>query len=68
MLHNMQHHFLCNISFVVIVASMGIDLKYTTIKSIYSWYNDNSIHNAQQSVDTKFGNMYMTTPIGKSLY
>ena len=30
MLH-MQHHFLCNISFVVIVASMGIDLKYTTI-------------------------------------
>ena len=32
MLHNiMQHHFLSNIGFVVIVASMGIDLKYTTI-------------------------------------
>ena len=29
MLH-MQHHFLCNISYVVIAESMGKSLKYTT--------------------------------------
>ena len=29
MLH-MQHHFLCNISYVVIAESMGESLKYTT--------------------------------------
>ena len=27
---HMQHHFLCNISYVVIAASMGESLKYTT--------------------------------------
>ena len=32
MLH-MQHHFLCNIGYVVIAESMGKSLKYTTIKS-----------------------------------
>ena len=26
----MQHHFLCNISFVVIAESVGKSLKYTT--------------------------------------
>ena len=26
----MQHHFLCNISYVVIAESMGMSLKYTT--------------------------------------
>ena len=31
MLH-MQHHILCNISYVVIAESMGKSLKYTTIK------------------------------------
>ena len=30
MLHTMQHHFLCNISFVVIAPSMGMSLMYTT--------------------------------------
>ena len=30
MLH-MQHHFLCNISYVVIAESMGKSLKYTII-------------------------------------
>ena len=30
MLH-MQHHILCNISYVVIAESMGKSLKYTTI-------------------------------------
>ena len=30
MLH-MQHHFLCNITFVVIEVSIGVSLKYTTI-------------------------------------
>ena len=33
MLH-MQHHFLCNISYVVIAESMGKSLKYTTSKHI----------------------------------
>ena len=32
MLHNViQHHFLCNISDVVIAPSMGMSLKYTTM-------------------------------------
>ena len=39
MLH-MQHRFLCNISFVVIVASMGIDLKYTTTSLCISGSKD----------------------------
>ena len=39
MLHNIvQHHFLCNIGFVVIVASMGIDLKYNNISCFGIFY------------------------------
>ena len=33
MLH-MQHHFLCNISYVVIAESMGKGLKYTTSDNV----------------------------------
>ena len=33
---HMQHHFLCNISYVVIAMSMGKSLKYTTSFSYYS--------------------------------
>ena len=43
MLH-MQHHFLCNISFVVIVVSVGIDLKYTTSNSCKTLIGVHEMH------------------------